>query len=495
MMELLLGPGLLFRNAVLGGLLVALVCSLLGVYVVLRRLVLLGVALPQAGAAGIAAAFWLTGHAHQPGAGSHTIASLGSLATTLGALGLLIAGQRAARSPAEWGVGALFAVASAATVLFVAVDPTGDLEMTNLLRGELLSLADRDLVILAVAGAAALLLFFAFRREILLASFDPEFARSIGREPGRADALLFSLLGVAIALGVMDAGPLVVFGFLVLPALAALRVAPSLGAALAISAVIGALCSVSGFALAYRADLPTGPTSVALAAGCWLAASGASRLLRRVRRTAASRAASAALVLLVALSLGGASGCSSLLGLHREEPALPRGTLPDLSARGPVVVARFRNETGEALRIPGWNPLKEMERAVGMPGDPAWTATDALQQRAVHELERRGVAVLDFATDRSALPEVPTNVESAARSAQQAGIKTPVLFGSLRRFTFTDTGLLLVRLDLALVDPESGEVLWTGSAKRPVPVNSALTAQEILLDAGPRIFAEAFGNR
>jgi len=77
-MEILFGPGLLFRNAVLGGLCVALACSLLGIYLVLRRLVLLGVALPQAGAAGIAAAFWITAHAHQPG-GVHTGALLGSL--------------------------------------------------------------------------------------------------------------------------------------------------------------------------------------------------------------------------------------------------------------------------------------------------------------------------------------------------------------------------------------------------------------------------------
>jgi ABC-type Mn2+/Zn2+ transport system permease subunit len=493
MTELLFGPGMLFRNAVLGGLLVALLCSLLGVYVVLRRMVLIGVALPQAGAAGIAAAFWLTGHAHQPGGGGHTIALLGSLAATFGALVLLVARQRLSRTPAEWGVGALFAVASAATVLFVAVDPTGDLEMTNLLRGELLSLGDTDLAILAFASAAALLLFITFHRAILLASFDAEFARTIGHEPGRADALLFGLLGVVIALGVMDAGPLVVFGFLVLPALAALRVAPSLGAALAISAAIGALCSVAGFALAYRVDLPTGPTSVALAAATWLAVSGAARLLRRLRRGSIARASTIALLLLVPW-LPGIQGCSALLDTPHEEPALPRGSLPDLSARGPVVVVRFRNETGDSLRLASGNPLKEMQRAVGRSDAPVWTVPDALQQRAVSELARRGVDVLDFEASRNALPDVPADAQGAARSAREAEIAAPVLFGQLRRFTLTQTGLLLVRLELTLVDPTSEEVLWTGSAKRPVPVKSALTSNEVVLDAGPAIFAEAFGN-
>jgi ABC-type Mn2+/Zn2+ transport system permease subunit len=492
MMELIFGPAMLFRNAVLGGLLVALLCSLLGVYVVLRRLVLLGVALPQAGAAGIAAAFWLTGHAHQPGAGGHTIALLGSLLATFGALVLVLVGQRLASSPAEWGIGALFAVASAATVLFVAVDPTGDLEMTNLLRGELLSLGDRDLAILALAGAAALLLFFAFRRVILLASFDPEFARTIGGRPGRADALLFGLLGTTIALGVMDAGPLVVFGFLVLPALAALRLAPSLGAALAISAAIGVLCSVSGFALGYRADLPTGPASVALAAGCWLASAAVTWLRRSRRRGAAAHAASIALLL--ATAWPGALGCGGLFGARASETPLPRGTLPDLSGRGLVVVARIRNETGSALRLASGNPLTEAKRAVGSPDDPGWTVMDALQQRAVSELARRGVAVNGFEADRNLLPDVPADPQAAARDARAAGIESPVLFGRLRRFTVTQTGLLLVRLELALLDPRTGEPLWSGAADRPVPVRSALTSQEILLDAGPAIFAEAFGS-
>jgi hypothetical protein len=59
----------------------------------------------------------------------------------------------------------------------------------------------------------------------------------------------------------------------------------------------------------------------------------------------------------------------------------------------------------------------------------------------------------------------------------------------------TETGLLQVWLDLALVDPEAPRVLWSGSARRPVKVAPAQTWQEILLDAGGPILADAFGNR
>ena len=493
-MELLFGPGFLFRNAVLGGLLVALLCSLLGVYVVLRRVVLLGVALPQAGAAGIAVAFWLTGHSHEAG-GAHTSALAGSLAATFGALALLVLGQRGSRSPTEWRVGALFAIASAATVLFVALNPAGDLEMTNLLRGELLSLGDADLAVLAVATGLALLLFLAFRREILLASFDPEFTRTVGREPGRADALLYGLLGVCIALGVMDAGPLVVFGFLVLPALAALRVAPGIGAAMAIAAAIGAISSAGGFAIAYRVDLPTGPTSVAVAAVCWLGVSAGARLARRLARGRSLRASAVTVVVLLGVCAAASLGCGGLFaGAKIDDSPLPRGSLPDLSARAPVSVARFRNDTATPLRIPSGNPIPEAERAIGRDAGADWTVPDALQLHAVNELARRGVAVRGFEADRLALADVPGSAAEAARLASAAGLNGPVLFGRLDRYTLSPGGLLLVRLDLWLVDPASGEVLWTGSAHRPVAVRSALSAEEVVLDAAPRIYAEAFGS-
>jgi hypothetical protein len=58
----------------------------------------------------------------------------------------------------------------------------------------------------------------------------------------------------------------------------------------------------------------------------------------------------------------------------------------------------------------------------------------------------------------------------------------------------TETGLLLVRLDLTLLEAKSKKVIWSGRAKKPVPVRAALTWQEIILDAGGPIFADAFGS-
>jgi len=488
-MSELFSPDFLFRNAILGGLGVALLCSVLGVYLVLRRLVLIGVALPQASAAGVAAVFWLTGHGQGGGDSGHLLALGGSLAATFGALALLVLGQRRARSPAEWGVGALFAISSAATILFVALNPKGDMEMAGLLRGELLAITVSDLhalgVLLLVVGA----LLFLFRRDLLLTSFDPEFARTIGREPARYDLLLYFLIGAGIALGVMTAGPLVVFGFLVLPALAALRVAPGLAAAFAISAAIASVSFLGGFWLSYRADLPAGPVCVAMVAVCWALAGGAMRLR-------AARGAAALLLALLASLPAAPLGCASRFAAaqERQNAPLPRGTLPEPVASRAVAVLLFENATGRPLRL-SQGLLKDAERAVGQPSSAERpTVPAALQQRAAFELERRGFAVIPIEQLPAALARPPGEPLAAARAAAEAGLGGLVLAGTLRRFTITETGLLLVRLDLTLLDAQSQQVLWTGAATRPVPIRSALTLQEVLLDAGPPIFADAFGN-
>jgi ABC-type Mn2+/Zn2+ transport system permease subunit len=458
-------PDFLFRNAVTGGWIVCVLCALLGVYVALRRMVLLGVALPQAGAAGIALVFLVTHHGGDEAGSAHALALAGSLLATFGALAVLVVGERRGRrSPVEWRIGAVLAAASAATLFCVALNPTGDLEMTSLLRGELLAISNRDLALLAIVAALVLGLFAAFRREILLVSFDAEFARTIGRNPARYDALLYLLLGVGISVGVMTAGPMVVFGFLVLPALAALRVTSHLGATFAVAAAIATVSSLGGFEIAYRADLPAGPVYVLVAAAIWLVVTlGA--LARRRLATAA----------LVALALVTLPSCSWLQTPDERaaEPA-PLGNLPDLGGRA-VRVQPFQNETGQTLRLASANPLRELNQALGRDSDPPLTVLDVLQANAARELARRGYRL---------------------SPAGAQGDSAPVsLVGTLTVWDRRADDPLHVRLALSLVDAANGAVLWHGEARKPVPVPGALTLAEVAQDASPAIFAEAFAAR
>jgi len=288
----------------------------------------------------------------------------------------------------------------------------------------------------------------------------------------------------------MNVGPLVVFGFLVLPALAALRIAPGIASAFVLSALIATVSFVGGFAVAYRADLPAGPVGVAVAAAIWCGVGLVAQLRER-------RHAIAALVLLLALfPLAGCGGGPFGTRAPRALAALPRGSLPELDPARPIAVLPIENATGKNLRLQSANPLKDLSRALGDEfGTPPATVMDALQQRASAELQRRGYAVVALDAVRAAVPHAADDALSAVHAASRARLDGYVLYGTLRRFTITNDGLLLVRLEVALLDTAGEKLLWMGEAKRPISIPSALTTQEVLLDAGGPIFAEAFGTR
>lgn len=490
----LLSSDFLFRNAVGGGLLIAVLCALLGVYLVVRRLELLGVALPQASAAGIALAFWASGHGHEGGGEGHAIALAGSFGGAFLCLALLALARRSPL-PAESRLAALYALASAATVLLVAGNPRGDLELSGLLRGELLAISDADLALLATASVIVGLLFLVFRREILLASVDPDFARTLGKEPARADALLYALLGAVISLGVTCAGPLVVFGFLVLPALAGLRLGSQLAVVFLTAGAIAASASVGGFVLAYRVDLPAGPVEVTLAALPWvgLLLVGAVRWLRGGTRRVLR---GAPLLLLLLLGNGGCARFSG--GSPPAAPPAPglRGSFPPPAPEGLVAVLPVRNETGEALHLASSQPLADLGRALGDPfAAPPDTVPELLTRAEAAELSRRGVAVRAAEQIAAAFPDPPPSIALAASTARRAGLPGPLLVSTLRRYVFTESRRLQIWLELALVDAADGRVLWSAQARRPIPLEAARTQREVVADAIGPLFDEALGTR
>jgi ABC-type Mn2+/Zn2+ transport system permease subunit len=271
MKELLqiLSPDFLLREALVGSVLVGVVCPLVGAYFVLRRMIFLGVALPQLSAAGIAFSFVgyrLVVGPHEHGTLSEReLAMVGSFAFTLAGLLVLTAFERRGRETVEARIGVTYAIAAAMTILFLALDPHGDAEMVNLLKGDILATTSASLGLLAGILGAVVLVLFAFRKEFLLVSFDRDLAVVFGKWAGFWDGLLYLTIGVTISLGVMAAGPLVTFGFLVVPPLTARLLTRRMLSFSLASAAIGGAAAFGGFYCAYRMDLPLGPAEVALA--------------------------------------------------------------------------------------------------------------------------------------------------------------------------------------------------------------------------------------
>jgi ABC-type Mn2+/Zn2+ transport system permease subunit len=277
----ILQPGFLLRDALLGSVLVGLICSLVGVYFVLRRMIFLGVALPQVSAAGIACAFLL----HRVLIGPHPhlmvsewgLALIGSLTFTFAGLLVLVAFERY-RDTVEARIGITYAVAAAATMLFLALDPAAEAHMVNLLKGDILATTGPGLSLMGGTFGAVALILFLFRKELLLVSFDRDLAVVFGKHAGLWDGLLYLVIGTTISLGVMTAGPLVTFGFLVVPPLTARLLTRRMVTFSLTAASLGASTAFAGFYCAYRFDWPLGPAEVAFAS-CVLAAVGMARWL------------------------------------------------------------------------------------------------------------------------------------------------------------------------------------------------------------------------
>lgn len=284
----ILSPGFLLRDALLGSVLVGFVCPLVGVYFLLRRMIFLGVALPQVSAAGIAGAFLLysilVGPHESLGGGERLLAIAGSAVVTIAATLILAILERRGRERVEARIGATYAIAAAATMLVLAKDPHGDAEIVGLLKGDILATTSASLNVMLVTFGAATLALFAFRKELLLVSFDRDLALVFGKRAGLWDVLLYLIIALVISLGVMAAGPIATFGFLVLPPLTVRLITRRMLSFSVGSGLLGAVSAFVGFYCAYRYDVPLAPAEIAVASTALLAVGAAVGLARVVGR-------------------------------------------------------------------------------------------------------------------------------------------------------------------------------------------------------------------
>ena len=262
-----LAPDFLLRNSVYTSLLVGAACPLVGVYLVLRRLIFMGVALPQISSCGIAAAFALhTWHIipHLEESTENTLAFVGSTAFTLAAILVLSLLERRGRGLVEGRLGTVYVLAGAWSILLLVKNPFGEHGLLDRLKGEIIAVSNSDLALTAVTFGIVLLALFIFQKEFMLVSFDRDLATSLKKNVLGWDTLLFLLIGLTISMSVLSVGPLVTFGFLLLPSLIAHLLANSMRQLAVLAASIGLVSALTGFCLAYRYDLPVGPTDVAL---------------------------------------------------------------------------------------------------------------------------------------------------------------------------------------------------------------------------------------
>lgn len=274
-MSTLLDTVALFWPAFVAAVAVSLACAMVGVHVAARRLVVVGVALPQVAAFGIAMSFLVPGWFLL---GDHDAAALAAEAVGVAILAL---GARRSRLGQDAIAGILFVAAGAGTILVVQRSAGGIEEIRHLVEGNVLAIHAPDLGGLAAALVPVALLHVVGLRRMLLVTFDRETAAVLGVRTGLWDALFYASLAVVAAAGVHATGTLFVFGFLVLPAATGLVAGRSAAGVFGTAAAAALTASAAGFVASCEWDTPTGPTCAAAALVIFLVVAGANAVLSR----------------------------------------------------------------------------------------------------------------------------------------------------------------------------------------------------------------------
>jgi zinc/manganese transport system permease protein len=232
----------------------------LGVHVVERGVIFVDLSLAQIAALGATIAIFLPaahGDPHAP------IVYWISLAFTfIGAFVFSTVRSQRARIPKEAIIGICYAVASAAAILAMSKATSESEHLKDMLVGNILAVSWKEVAETAMLYGAVGIFHWVFRRRFLEISMDPHRAEAEGVSIRFWDFLFYASFGFVVTSSVSIAGVLLVFCYLIVPSVAAMLYAKSVGRRLAIGWSMGTIVSALGVYLSLKLDLPTGATIV-----------------------------------------------------------------------------------------------------------------------------------------------------------------------------------------------------------------------------------------
>ena len=255
------------RLAFATGAIVGVIAPAVGFFLVQRRMSLIGDGIGHTAFAGVALGYLL---------------GVPPVATALAASVLAavsIEWLRAHRRTAgDQALALVFYTGIAAGVVLVSAAGALDVDLFAFLFGSILTVTGEDLVLVAVLGGAGLVTIALFYRALVAIVLDEEGARVAGVPIGRLNILIAVLAALTVALSMRVVGILLIAALMVLPVIAATRIAWSMGSTIVLSSAIGLASVLGGLTIAYYADLPPGGTIVLLSAGAFAVTSVAEAL-------------------------------------------------------------------------------------------------------------------------------------------------------------------------------------------------------------------------
>jgi ABC-type Mn2+/Zn2+ transport system permease subunit/Mn-dependent DtxR family transcriptional regulator len=246
------------QRALAASVVVGVVCGVLGAFIILRGMALIGDALSHAVLPGVVVGFAFAGQ---------QLHLLFVGAVVAGVLCTLNIGfvQRNTRLKPDTATGVVFTAYFALGILIVSQLKRVHVDLQGYLFGDVLGVSTSDLWFICVVGPLVLAAIALFFKQLMLISFDPTMASSIGINVGRYHYFLMLLLTMTVVTSLQAVGLVLVVAMLIVPGATAYLVTHRLSQMLVLAAIFGAASAVLGLFLSYHLNFASGAAMVLVA--------------------------------------------------------------------------------------------------------------------------------------------------------------------------------------------------------------------------------------
>lgn len=239
------------QRGFIASIIIGIICSIVGCYVVIRSMAFMGDAMAHAILPGVAIAYILNG--------SLTFGALAaSIVVALG-IGQL---SKQGRLKEDTAIGILFSAFLALGILIISSIRTYAVDLSHILFGNILGVSRNDLIFTGITGFVVLLIVFIFYKEFMIISFDQVFAKAVKIPVEIYRNLMLILMALTIVASIQTVGVVMIAAMLVTPAASAFLLTKRLPAMMAVSCLIGILSSVIGLYISFYANVASGAAIV-----------------------------------------------------------------------------------------------------------------------------------------------------------------------------------------------------------------------------------------
>lgn len=239
------------QKAFFAGSFVAIICSALGLFLVLRKMSLIGDGLSHVSFGAIALGLFFGFYPLYVAIPLVMIASV-----------LILKISERAKIYGDAAIGIVSAIGIAGGVIIASLSKGFNVDLFSYLFGNILAISNAELIILVLLSLAVLATIYFFYWDLFSATFDEEYAKTTGIKINFINTLLTLLTALTVVLSIKMVGIMLVSALLILPSVTALQISKGFKTAMIIGAIVSVISVFLGITFSFFLDLPTGATIV-----------------------------------------------------------------------------------------------------------------------------------------------------------------------------------------------------------------------------------------